>query len=211
MYANLKIYLDALVDDYASIPEERKLLLKKLSDYIINHKALGKPVNLLYICTHNSRRSHFGQVWAKVAADYYQIKNIDAFSGGTEVTAFHPNAIHALKRTGLVITPMNNDQNTVFNVLYDDSQQPIACFSKMYDDKINPLTKFAAIMTCSDAEQNCPFIPGVEIRISTTYDDPKVFDNTLEQDLKYDERCRQIAMETLYVFSVVNKFNRLYS
>jgi len=45
------------------------------------------------------------------------------------------------------------------------------------------------------------FPKGVELRIGTTYDDPKVFDDTPLQDAKYDERCRQIAIETFYVFS----------
>jgi protein-tyrosine phosphatase/arsenate reductase len=58
-------------------------------------------------------------------------------------------------------------------------------------------------MTCGDAEQNCPFIPGVELRIGTTYNDPKASDNTPEQEAKYDERSKQIARECLYVFSLV--------
>jgi protein-tyrosine phosphatase/arsenate reductase len=44
-------------------------------------------------------------------------------------------------------------------------------------------------------------MPGVELRIGTTYDDPKDFDNTPLQDEKYSERCRQIALETFYAFS----------
>ena len=71
--------------------------------------------------------------------------------------------------------------------------------------KINPTKNFAAIMTCSDAEENCPFIPGVDLRIGTTYDDPKAFDNTELQDSKYDERSRQIALETFYIFSKLTK------
>ena len=59
-------------------------------------------------------------------------------------------------------------------------------------------------MTCGDAEQNCPFIPGVELRIATTYDDPKVFDNTSEQDEKYLTRALQIGKEMLYVFSLIH-------
>ncbi|MDF2453450.1 MAG: protein-tyrosine-phosphatase, partial [Bacteroidota bacterium] len=44
----------------------------------------------------------------------------------------------------------------------------------------------------------------VELRIATTYDDPKEFDNTSQQDEKYSERCKQIALETFYVFSKIN-------
>jgi hypothetical protein len=35
------------------------------------------------------------------------------------------------------------------------------------------------------------------------YDDPKAFDNTTLQDAKYDERCKQIAIETFYIFSKI--------
>jgi hypothetical protein len=73
----------------------------------------------------------------------------------------------------------------------------------VYNHSQNPVNNFAAIMTCSDAEENCPFIPGVELRIGTTYDDPKTFDNTPLQDTKYDERLKQIAVETFYVFSLI--------
>ncbi len=59
-------------------------------------------------------------------------------------------------------------------------------------------------MTCGDAEENCPFIPGVELRVGTTYDDPKAFDGTEQQNEKYTERALQIGLETLYVFSKIN-------
>ena len=77
------------------------------------------------------------------------------------------------------------------------------CFSKVYDDEVNPKSDFAAIMTCSDAEQNCPFIPGVALRIGTTYEDPKKSDGTPQQEETYTARFRQIATETLYAFSLV--------
>jgi protein-tyrosine phosphatase/arsenate reductase len=56
-------------------------------------------------------------------------------------------------------------------------------------------------MTCSDADENCPFIPGVELRIGSTYEDPKAYDGTDLQNEKYIERSLQIARECLYVFS----------
>jgi hypothetical protein len=58
-------------------------------------------------------------------------------------------------------------------------------------------------MTCSDAEENCPFIPGVSYRIATTYEDPKKFDDTPLQEVKYLERSRQIALECMYVLSKI--------
>lgn len=203
MFQKIQSYCDTLKSDFDKIPQPRKILLKKISQYIAQKQVQEKEINLVYICTHNSRRSHYGQVWAKVASVYFRIKNVNTFSGGTEATAFNINAINALKRVGFDIKPINVEKNSTYHVSFDENEKPIICFSKVYDDPKNPRSDFAAIMTCGDAEENCPFIPGVELRIGTTYDDPKAFDGTAQQDEKYDERCKQIALETLYVFSNV--------
>ncbi len=205
LYSAIKNYCDNLVKHFNEIPEERKALLKIIADYIKGKKANNQPVQLMYVCTHNSRRSHFGQVWAAVAANYYTINNVKTFSGGTETTAFNTNAINALKNTGFEIS--SNDvqtSNQIYTVRFGDAENEFTtCFSKVYNDNENPATNFAAIMTCSDAEQNCPFIPGVELRVSTTYKDPKEFDNTDLQNEKYRERSAQIALECMFVFSIV--------
>lgn len=203
LYPAIKNYCDSLINNFNEIPEERKLLLNRLINYIQEKRKQNLPIQLVYICTHNSRRSHFGQIWAAVAASYYNIQNVHTFSGGTEATAFNINAINALKKTGFEIS--TNDvqtSNPKYNVRFGDAEnEQSICFSKVYNDAINPKSNFAAIMTCSDAEENCPFIPGVELRIGTTYNDPKEFDNTPYQDEKYLERLRQIALECLFVFS----------
>lgn len=203
MNPKIKNYIDELVSRFDSIPNERKEILRQISNYIRSKKEQNKVVNLVYICTHNSRRSHLGQIWAKVASDYYNIDEVNTYSGGTEATAFNRNAINALQRVGFNIEKKTDSENPIYHVYHNDEGDPSVCFSKVYDDAHNPGSGFAAIMTCSDAEENCPFIPGVELRVGTRYDDPKEFDNTPFQDEKYDERSRQIALETLYAFSIV--------
>jgi arsenate reductase (thioredoxin) len=196
-------YCKLLVDDFDEIPAERKHVLSKITNYITSCLNENRIANLVYICTHNSRRSHFGQIWSKIAAEFYRIKGIQTFSGGTETTAFHPNAIAALNRAGFVVSRREDGINPFYEVNFGTKEEPIVCFSKVYHHHSNPQTKFAAIMTCGDAEENCPFIPGVELRIATTYEDPKIFDNTSQEEDMYDERCRQIAQECLFVFSNV--------
>ena len=191
---------EALVKNFNEIPTERKEILEKISSYIKGKTANKEMVNLVYVCTHNSRRSHLGQVWAATAADYYGVKNIKTFSGGTEATAFNSNAIKALVSAGFDVKKISESNNPVYEVYFADDQFT-TCFSKVYNDDKNPWQNFAAIMTCSDAEENCPFIPSCDLRIGTTYNDPKAFDNTVLQDEKYTERSNQIAMECLYVFS----------
>lgn len=209
MFTPIKHYCDNLTKEFDQIPTSRKLLLDKIIHYINLKRKQKQNINLVYICTHNSRRSHFGQVWAHIASVYYNIANLHSFSGGTETTAFNTNAINALSRIGFVIKPLTEEKNTIFRLYYDEKNKPIECFSKVYNHTINPTNSFAAIMTCGDAEENCPFIAGAEVRISTTYDDPKTVDNTPLQDAKYDEGCKQIALETFYVFSKLTKENSI--
>lgn len=202
MFPEIKEYCNRLVSSFTEISEERQAVLLKISEYIKLKQNQSKPIKLIYICTHNSRRSHFGQIWAAVAVNYFSIKNVETYSGGTEATAFNINAINALKKIGFKVSGNENDKNPIYKMAFGENEY-INCFSKVFDDKINPKTEFAAIMTCSDAEENCPFVPGTELRIATTYNDPKAFDGTPQQDEKYLERCRQIAIETLFVFSRV--------
>lgn len=188
---------------FPAISDERKATLSKIAAYIQTQKDSGLPIQLVYICTHNSRRSHFGQIWGAVAASYYGIAGVQTYSGGTEATTFHPNAIQALRATGFDILSDGSSNNPTYTVRFSD-HEACNCFSKMYDDPTNPKEKFAAIMTCSDAEENCPFIPGVELRIGTTYDDPKEFDGMPQEAPTYLECSNQIALETLYAFSLVH-------
>jgi arsenate reductase len=202
MFEPIQLLCDELILGFDSIPSERKVLLSQISSYIQEKKDENQEINLVYVCTHNSRRSHFGQVWSAVATEYYGIKNVHTFSGGTEATSFNQNAINALKSVGFEIEKLNDSDNPHFSVKFGQAEKTI-CFSKTVDDQANPIANFAAIMTCSDADENCPFIPGVDLRIGTTYDDPKAFDGTELQAIKYQERSKQIATECLFVFSKI--------
>lgn len=202
MFNPIQTYCEKLSGEFDTIPTERKVVLQRLCDYIQGEIATQKPINLLFVCTHNSRRSHFGQIWAAVAASFFDIQNVATFSGGTESTRFNENAIVALVSLGFEIRGDIENENPVFDVRFAENQS-VHCFSKRFDDAENPKRNFAAIMTCSDAEQNCPLIFGADERFGICYDDPKAFDNTPLQQEKYLERCEQIARELLFVFSLV--------
>ena len=207
LYPKIKTHCDRLTSEFDFISDDRKVLLQKVSEYIQQKIDADLPVQLMYVCTHNSRRSHFGQIWAAVAANYFNIKNVRTYSAGTEATAFHPNAITALREIGFIVVQENESENPMYSVKFGSPMDYVTCFSKTVNDPVNPQSDFAAIMTCSDADENCPFIPGVELRIGTTYDDPKAFDGTELQKEKYIERSLQIARECLYVFSKLREEN----
>lgn len=187
------------------ISAERKEVLQPLIDFIQEKVSKRETINLNFICTHNSRRSHLSQVWAQVVAHYNNVNNVFCYSGGTEATAMFPMAAQALTLAGLKIEKLSEESNPVFSIKYAENAHPVIGFSKKYDDEFNPKSEFVAIMTCNNADAGCPFIAGAEKRIPVKYDDPKAFDNTPQQAEKYQERSNQIASEMLFVFSQIKE------
>ena len=199
----IKDYINSL--DFDTISSERKKILQKITLYIKKKEEEGKDINLNFICTHNSRRSQFGQVWSHLAAGYYRIKRVYTFSGGTKTTAFNERAITAIKSCGITEETIKRGSNPHYQLGFDGLCEKKVFYSKNYDAPENQNGAFAAIMTCSNADDNCPVINGADMRIPLRYDDPKAFDDTPQEEVRYNERNRQIATEIFYAFSMVNQ------
>lgn len=208
LYPALTAQIIQAQKEFSSIPETRKEELKKIALYIRQQLGTENKVNLVYICTHNSGLSFMSQFWAVAASEYYGIKGVHAFSGGLVVTAFGPHSILALRNQGFSILKVSGTVNPVYESRVSATSASFMAFSKVFSDPTVPATDFAAILTCSDAVRNCPNVPGASLRISVPYEDPKEADGKPEQDEVYKVRCRQIAVETLYTFSVINTLPR---
>jgi protein-tyrosine-phosphatase len=198
----ITVYIEDIVRNFHSISDERKEKLKEIADYIRTKQINNDTVNLIFICTHNSRRSHFSQIWAQTAAYYYGFNNVYCYSGGTEATACNIRTVNALKRSGFSISTYDTlTVNPHYFVKFSTLAPIIEAFSKKFDSDSNPKQKFAAIMTCSQADETCPFVSGTDKRIAIPYKDPKIADKSPEEDLVYNERCKQIATEMFFVFA----------
>nr|WP_297787528.1 protein-tyrosine-phosphatase [uncultured Allomuricauda sp.] len=189
--------------DTASITSDRKQILSPLVEYVQEKVNNGETIRLNFICTHNSRRSHLSQIWAQTMAHHFGITNVSCYSGGTEATALFPMVASTLANTGFEVQILSEGKNPVYGIKFSENEHPVICFSKRMDDDFNPKSDFAAIMTCSQADEGCPFVPGAEKRIPITYEDPKAFDDTPQQAEKYSGRSKQIATEMFYVFSQI--------
>ena len=187
-----------------SIDEERKATLQEFIDYLQYKVALGARVNLNFICTHNSRRSHFTQIWAQTMACYFNIDSLFCFSGGTEATALFPSVKETLEGQGFEFEITSAGTNPHYQILFSDTEPAIVAFSKKYDALFNPSSNFAAIMTCSHADENCPMIVGAEKKILMRYEDPKIYDYSPQETEKYTACSLQIACEMYFVFSEIN-------
>jgi len=203
LFPAVERYVDQRCQEFDQISSDRKTQLKKIALYVKDRIAAGQPAKLTFICTHNSRRSHMCQIWAATAAAHYDVAGVESYSGGTETTAFNPRAVAAIERAGLKIEKTNDRDNPRFAVRFQESDEPLICFSKVYSAPPNPKEGFCAVMTCSQADRTCPYVDGCLLRVAIPYDDPKVADNTPQEASKYDERCAQISREMLYLFSQV--------
>jgi arsenate reductase len=190
-----------------AVPDSRKVILQPLIDYIQNKVDKNQVVRLNFICTHNSRRSHLSQVWAQTMAFYCNIKNVECYSGGTAATALFPKVVATLETQGFKIQKISQEANPIYAIKFSENELSIIGFSKEFDNFFNPKSGFLAIMTCSQADEGCPFIAGAEKRIPVRYDDPKAFDETDLQTEKYLERSTQIASEMYHVFSQIQTNN----
>lgn len=187
--------------EVSSISEERKVILQQLVDYVKAKMETKESIRLNFICTHNSRRSHLSQIWAKTMAHFYNVDNVYCYSGGTEATAMFPKVGETLINQGFKIEKLSESNNPIYSIKYAKNEPGIIAFSKRFEDDFNPVSEFAAIMTCASADEGCPFVSGCDKRIAITYEDPKKSDGTAQQTETYFIRSLQIATEMKFVFS----------
>ena len=188
-----------------TISNERKKLLTNIALLISNEYEDREKININFICTHNSRRSQFAQVWGFYAIEYFNLKNIFSFSGGTEATAFHRNTVKSLQKTGFSFNIIDfSHQNPRYLISFEGTTKSILGFSKTYDHSNNSFP-YIAITTCDSADENCPFIPDAIERFHLPYSDPKNSDNTNLTVETYLNTNKKIAAEMFFIFEIVKK------
>lgn len=198
LYAPLAEFLDRPMPE---ITAQRRDRLAQVVSYLRRDRP-----RLVFICTHNSRRSHMAQIWAAAAAEHFEVPGVETFSGGTEATAFNPNAVDAMRACGFQIEGDGEGDNPVYRVSWSDAMEPIEVYSKVFTDEPNPQSGYCAVMTCTEADAGCPVVPGAETRVAAPYVDPKVSDGSGVEATVYTERAREIGMEMAWVFERARRY-----
>ncbi|MCF2876123.1 MULTISPECIES: hypothetical protein [unclassified Tenacibaculum] len=185
------------------INNDRLNLIDDIAHTIIDEFNDREKINLNFICTHNSRRSQLAQVWSFYAIEYFNLKNIFTYSGGTEITAFHRNTVKCLQKTGFNFNIIDfSHQNPRYLISFQGTKKSILGFSKTYDHSSNSFP-YIAITTCDSADENCPFIPDAISRFHLPFKDPKISDNTDLMEETYLNTSKQIAGEVFYIFETI--------
>lgn len=176
------------------IKPERSKRLDQIAKNIIKN---NYP-SILFVCTHNSRRSQFAEIWGNTINFIYN-KKIKIISAGTKKKAFNDRAINTIKEIGFDVKKIKNK----CHIKFSENYKSIVMFSKTINE-IDNNTPLISIMTCSDADKNCPVVPNALNRFLLSYEDPRLSDNSKIEKTKYLEACKTIGTEILYLFSKIN-------
>lgn len=187
-----------------NISSERLSTLNRLAHWIA-HQPTASPANVMIICTHNSRRSHLGQIWLQAAAWHCNLEHVRTWSGGTEGTTFYPSAVGALRSQGVDINASDDSANPIYRIQLQTDHSPFETMSTRYSHPMNPQHGFAAVMVCEEANEACPVVEGAAARFGLPYIDPKVSDGTPEENQVYQQRSLEIGAEMFYAMMKVRE------
>ena len=105
-----------------------------------------KKPRVLFLCTHNSARSQMAEGFLRAMAG----DRFEAHSAGTEKTSVNPLAIQVMAERDIDISGHT---------------------SKIYGGLMSEPWDYL-VTVCDDANERCPFIPGVQKRLHWSFPDP---------------------------------------
>ncbi len=200
LLAEIRPFVEQAIASSNQLPIARQELLGSAGRQIAALAKSRAPVHLLFVCTHNSRRSQFSQFWAAVATQLHTAGAIRSHSCGTEATSCNPRTVQSLVRSGVQIETVTEGENPLYHCRCTTSpEDPIELFSKAFGHPSLPSDNLVALMCCDDADEKCPVVPGAQLRVPLHYVDPKRSDDTSQENATYDERSMQIASEMLFL------------
>ena len=207
-------HADFLTTSFDLINPVHRRSAEELANWIAKNYRVGQTLDIIAVCTSNSRRSMIGSTMGNIATAYYGMPEIRFHTGGAEApTAFNPRAISTLSGIGVAIEPTGKEaprgdpqtKNPIYLVRWGavgDSTVPAPEtkeFSKQYGDPANPSHGFAALVVCAEADAACPTVTGAAVRISAPFNDPKIYDGSAYESAKYAERRDEMGRFMLSV------------
>lgn len=129
----------------------------------------GNKKRVLFICTHNSARSHIAEGLMNSLLGYTH----EAYSAGTEPYKINPLAVRAMAEIGIDISRHQS--------------KSVEKFIKHEFDYV--------VTVCDHANEVCPFFPGGKNRIHQDFEDPAAFEGNEEDKMEVFRRVRDEIKE----------------
>ncbi|MHA1623526.1 MAG: arsenate reductase ArsC [Promethearchaeota archaeon] len=138
---------------------------------------------LIVLCNGNSARSQMAEAFLR----RYASKRFDIYSAGFEPKGVNPYTIKVMEEIG-----------------YDLSSH----YSKSLNQYLDKIHFKIVITVCQKAEEMCPIIPGVEIKLFWSFEDPASFEGTEKEKLikfrKIRDKMHEHVKSWLKTTEIVN-------
>ncbi len=118
------------------------------------------PTKVLFLCTGNSCRSQMAEAWLRElgGADF------TVYSAGLEPHGVNPNTIIVMEELGIDMSSHR---------------------SKQLDEYIGKVDFDYLITVCGNADERCPYFPGMGTRMHWPFQDPAAFEGPEDEKLKF--------------------------
>lgn len=117
-----------------------------------------EKIKVLFLCTGNSCRSQMAEAWLReLGGDAFT-----AYSAGLEPHGINPTTITVMEEAGVDMSAQH---------------------SKHLDEYKGKIDFDFLITVCSNADERCPFFPGMGTRLHWPFEDPASFDGPEDQKL----------------------------
>lgn len=109
-----------------------------------------KKMNVLFLCTGNSCRSQMAEAWLRKLGG----ESFEVFSAGLEPHGINPYTIRVMEELGIDMSDHSSD----------------------HLDKYKGEIDFDYLITvCGNADERCPYFPGMGTRLHWPFEDPAAF------------------------------------
>ena len=105
VHENIKEFIIKLNEN--SISKKRLKILDKIINELNKNTLKNNYPKIIFICTHNSRRSQLAEIWSHTFSFIFKKQN-KIFSAGTSKEEFNIRAVNVLKKVGFVVGVANN-------------------------------------------------------------------------------------------------------
>ena len=205
LYPILNEYVRDFPKEFRKIPEERRFRLNEMVYFLEEQKENNAPWQITFISTNESTVGQMAKAWSKAAAYYFGFRNFEPYSGGLKPDEISVNTIVALEKAGFIVYKSQVNGVDVYRIKYSFNLEPVIAFPKKINHTKNPGNNFMAVILDGNADLNINNVRGTYDRLFLEYEDPKGYEGSDMENEKFNESCRQVAVEMFYVFSQLKK------
>ena len=131
-----------------------------------------QKTKVLFLCTGNSCRSQIAQAWLQELGG----EAFEVYSAGLDPHGVNPYTIAVMEETGY---DMRNHR------------------SKHLDEYMGKVNFDFLITVCGNADERCPFFPGMGTRLHWPFEDPAAFEGPHEEKMEVFRKTRDLIKEKI--------------